>query len=281
MREQVRGLVDRGARAFVVSLLWSFVNPAHEKAVKRIIREEYRDYHVGYLPVILSSRGRLAARRVRPLEHRDPRRLPAALDADRALRHVGQAARARLPRAVLHDPQHGRLRRPVQDDRVADLQRRADRGADRRARHRQAARRAQRRDRRRRRHVVRHRPRRRRLASATTSSTRSSTSGWSRRPCCSRCRSARAAARSRRSTTRSAAGWRSGRRAPAPIPGPVAYQLGGTEPTVTDANLVLGYLSAGRVLRRAHGARPRGRRGGDPRRRSPSRSASPRSRRRR
>ena len=55
MREQVRTLVDRGARAFVVSLLWSFVNPAHEKAVKRIIREEYRDYHVGYLPVILSS----------------------------------------------------------------------------------------------------------------------------------------------------------------------------------------------------------------------------------
>jgi N-methylhydantoinase A/oxoprolinase/acetone carboxylase beta subunit len=55
VREQIRGLVDRGARAFVVSLLWSFVNPAHEKAVKRIIREEYRDYHVGYLPVILSS----------------------------------------------------------------------------------------------------------------------------------------------------------------------------------------------------------------------------------
>ncbi len=55
VRAQVRRLVDRGARAFVVSLLWSFVNPSHEKAVKRIIREEYRDYHVGYLPVILSS----------------------------------------------------------------------------------------------------------------------------------------------------------------------------------------------------------------------------------
>jgi N-methylhydantoinase A/acetophenone carboxylase len=55
VRAQVRKLVDRGARAFVVSLLWSFVNPSHEKAVKRIIREEYRDYHVGYLPVILSS----------------------------------------------------------------------------------------------------------------------------------------------------------------------------------------------------------------------------------
>ncbi len=55
VREKVRTLVDRGARAFVVSLLWSFVNPEHEHRVKEIIREEYRDYHVGYLPVILSS----------------------------------------------------------------------------------------------------------------------------------------------------------------------------------------------------------------------------------
>lgn len=55
VREKVRTLVDRGARAFVVSLLWSFVNPAHERRVKQIIREEYRDYHVGYVPVILSS----------------------------------------------------------------------------------------------------------------------------------------------------------------------------------------------------------------------------------
>ncbi len=162
MREQVRRLVDRGARAFVVSLLWSFVNPQHEKAVKRIIREEYRDYHVGYLPVILSPRGRLPPRRVRPQQHRDPRRLPPALDADRALRHLGQAPRARLPRPVLHGPQHGRLRRPVQDDRVENLQRRPDRRPDRRPRHRDDARRAQRRHRGRRRHVLRHRPRRRR-----------------------------------------------------------------------------------------------------------------------
>lgn len=55
VREKVRLLVDRGARAFVVSLLWSFVNPVHERRVKEIIRDEYRDYHVGYLPVILSS----------------------------------------------------------------------------------------------------------------------------------------------------------------------------------------------------------------------------------
>ncbi len=55
VREKVRTLVDRGARAFVVSLLWAFVNPMHERRVKQIIREEYRDYHVGYVPVILSS----------------------------------------------------------------------------------------------------------------------------------------------------------------------------------------------------------------------------------
>jgi N-methylhydantoinase A/acetophenone carboxylase len=54
-RRKVRTLVDRGARAFVVALLWSFVNPSHERRIKEIIREEFRDYHVGYLPVILSS----------------------------------------------------------------------------------------------------------------------------------------------------------------------------------------------------------------------------------
>jgi N-methylhydantoinase A/oxoprolinase/acetone carboxylase beta subunit len=55
VRRKVRTLVDRGVRAFVVSLLWSFVNSKHERRVKEIIREEYRDYHVGYLPVILAS----------------------------------------------------------------------------------------------------------------------------------------------------------------------------------------------------------------------------------
>ncbi|HWK25168.1 MAG TPA: hydantoinase/oxoprolinase family protein [Solirubrobacter sp.] len=55
VRRKVRVLVDRGARAIVVSLLWSFVNPEHERRVRDIVREEYRDYHVGYLPVILAS----------------------------------------------------------------------------------------------------------------------------------------------------------------------------------------------------------------------------------
>ena len=54
VRAKLRDLVDRGARAIAVSLLWSFANPAHERAVRRIIREEYKGYHVGYLPVVLS-----------------------------------------------------------------------------------------------------------------------------------------------------------------------------------------------------------------------------------
>lgn len=54
VRRKLRDLVDRGARAIAVSLLWSFQNPAHEKAVRRIIREEYKSFHVGYLPVVLS-----------------------------------------------------------------------------------------------------------------------------------------------------------------------------------------------------------------------------------
>jgi N-methylhydantoinase A/acetophenone carboxylase len=55
VRRKLRQLIDRGARALVVSLLWSFMNPDHERRVKRIIREEYKEYHIGYLPVVLSS----------------------------------------------------------------------------------------------------------------------------------------------------------------------------------------------------------------------------------
>lgn len=55
VRRKLRLLMDRGARAIVVSLLWSFVNPEHEKRVREIIREEYKEYHIGFVPVILSS----------------------------------------------------------------------------------------------------------------------------------------------------------------------------------------------------------------------------------
>lgn len=54
VRLKLRKLVDGGARAIAVSLLWSFINPAHERRVREIIREEYKGYHIGYLPVVLS-----------------------------------------------------------------------------------------------------------------------------------------------------------------------------------------------------------------------------------
>ena len=55
VREKVRLLVARGARGFVVSLLWGFLNPEHERRVKEIIRDEYKEFHIGYLPVVLAG----------------------------------------------------------------------------------------------------------------------------------------------------------------------------------------------------------------------------------
>ncbi len=55
VRYKLRLLMERGARVIVVSLLWSFMNPENEKRVREIIREEYKEYHIGFLPVVLSS----------------------------------------------------------------------------------------------------------------------------------------------------------------------------------------------------------------------------------
>lgn len=48
-------LVDKGAMGFVVCLLWSIRNPVHEQMIKQIIQEEYPDTYLGNMPVILSS----------------------------------------------------------------------------------------------------------------------------------------------------------------------------------------------------------------------------------
>jgi N-methylhydantoinase A len=53
--EKLQTLVDRGAMGFVVCLLWSFVNPVHEQKVKEIIAEEYPEDYLGSMPVTLSS----------------------------------------------------------------------------------------------------------------------------------------------------------------------------------------------------------------------------------
>jgi N-methylhydantoinase A/oxoprolinase/acetone carboxylase beta subunit len=55
VREKVRYLTSCGARGFVVALLWGFLNPANERRVKEIIRDEYKEFHIGYLPVVLAG----------------------------------------------------------------------------------------------------------------------------------------------------------------------------------------------------------------------------------
>jgi N-methylhydantoinase A/acetophenone carboxylase len=54
VRNKIHYLIGKGVRGFVVSLLWSPVNPVHEKRIKEIIREEYKEYYLGYLPVVLA-----------------------------------------------------------------------------------------------------------------------------------------------------------------------------------------------------------------------------------
>jgi N-methylhydantoinase A len=53
--EQLRYLVDQGVRGFVVSLLWSFINPEHERQIRAIIEEEFPEVYLGNMPIILSS----------------------------------------------------------------------------------------------------------------------------------------------------------------------------------------------------------------------------------
>jgi len=55
VREKLQELVDKGAQGFVISLLWSFVNPEHERLIKEIIEEEYPEDYLGSMPVFLSS----------------------------------------------------------------------------------------------------------------------------------------------------------------------------------------------------------------------------------
>lgn len=53
--EKLQTLVDKGAMGFVVCLLWSFVNPSHERMIKEIIEEEYPEDYLGSMSVTLSS----------------------------------------------------------------------------------------------------------------------------------------------------------------------------------------------------------------------------------
>jgi len=72
--EKVRYLVDNGARGFVVCLLWSFLNPAHEREIKRVIEEEFPETYLGNMPIILSSE-------ISPKEGEYTRTMTAIVDA--------------------------------------------------------------------------------------------------------------------------------------------------------------------------------------------------------
>ena len=55
VRDKLQELVDKGARGFVVGLLWSFRNPVHERMIKEVIEQEYPEDYLGSMPVFLSS----------------------------------------------------------------------------------------------------------------------------------------------------------------------------------------------------------------------------------
>jgi N-methylhydantoinase A/oxoprolinase/acetone carboxylase beta subunit len=52
---KIQYLVDAGVRGFVVSLLWSFLEPSHERRIKEILEQEYHAAFLGAMPVFLSS----------------------------------------------------------------------------------------------------------------------------------------------------------------------------------------------------------------------------------
>ena len=74
VRRKVHALVDRGAEGFVVCLLWAHVNPRHEQAVRELIEEMYPDVNLGAMPVYLSSE-------VAPIWHEYPRLNATTLNA--------------------------------------------------------------------------------------------------------------------------------------------------------------------------------------------------------
>jgi N-methylhydantoinase A/acetophenone carboxylase len=51
----LRSMVDKGARGFVVSLLFSYINPVHEKRIRQLIEDEFPEAYLGAVPIMLSS----------------------------------------------------------------------------------------------------------------------------------------------------------------------------------------------------------------------------------
>ena len=54
VRKQIRKLVDKGAQAIVVSLTNSVTNPVHELGIQKIFIEDYPEHMLGAMPMLLS-----------------------------------------------------------------------------------------------------------------------------------------------------------------------------------------------------------------------------------
>ena len=52
---ELRSLVDRGVRGFVVSLLYGYLNPVHENRIRELIEQEFPEAYLGAMPIMLSS----------------------------------------------------------------------------------------------------------------------------------------------------------------------------------------------------------------------------------
>ena len=74
LRSKIQYLVDEGVRGFVVSLLWSFLNPRHELRIREIIESEYPATYLGAMPVFISSQ-------IAPRIFEYPRTMMAVLNA--------------------------------------------------------------------------------------------------------------------------------------------------------------------------------------------------------
>ncbi len=71
--EKVLYLVDNGARGFIISLLFGYLNPVHEKRVEEIIELEYPEIYLGHMPVLCSHE-------ITPKKHEYSRTVTTMLD---------------------------------------------------------------------------------------------------------------------------------------------------------------------------------------------------------
>ena len=247
-------LLALGAESVVIHFLHSYVNPAHEARAAEIVRALWPNRYVTAGHTRRRRVPRVRARHDGGGERRDP---AGAAPLHRAAAAASFAARGFSARPA---GDAGQRRHGVVDDRRRARGRDRDVGAgvgrDRRRGDGDAGRRAPGRVRQRR-HLRHGRHLERRGAGARRPCLRSRATSSSSTRCRSTCRwststrSAPAAARSPRSMRSGML--RVGPESAGATPGPICYGRGGTRPTITDANVVLGRLDPDRLLAVEHG----------------------------